>query len=60
MFSLYDTKELRLPDGSFINYKLIKKYRRTVSLKITPQYMRHLEQVKAGVTTQTCSLQVRC
>ena len=37
MFSLYDTKELRLPDGSFINYKLIKKYRRTVSLKITPK-----------------------
>ena len=35
MFSLSYTKELRLPDGSFINYELIKKYRRTVSLKIT-------------------------
>ena len=35
MFRLSDTKELRLPDGSFINYELIKKYRRTVSLKIT-------------------------
>ena len=37
MFSLSDIKELKLPDGSFINYELIKKYRRTVSLKITPK-----------------------
>ena len=36
MFSLSDTKKLELHDGSFINYELIKKYRRTVSLKITP------------------------
>jgi len=37
MFSLSDIKELRLHDGSFINYELIKKYRRTLSLKITPK-----------------------
>ncbi|MFQ3368330.1 MAG: putative metal-dependent hydrolase [Methylophilaceae bacterium] len=37
MFSLSDIKELKLHDGSFINYELIKKYRRTVSLKITPK-----------------------
>ena len=37
MFSLSSIKELKLPDGSFVNYELIKKYRRTVSLKITPK-----------------------
>jgi len=37
MFSLSDTKKLRLPDGSLINYELIKKNRRTVILKITPK-----------------------
>jgi len=37
MFSFSNIKELKLPDGSFVNYELIKKYRRTVSLKITPK-----------------------
>ena len=35
MFNLSSTKQLKLTDGSCINYELIKKYRRTVSLKIT-------------------------
>ena len=33
MFSIYDTKELKMPDGSLIDYELIKKYR-TQSKKI--------------------------
>ena len=37
MLTLASTKQLKLHDGSFINYKLIKKYRRTISLKITPK-----------------------
>ena len=37
MFNLSGTKQLKLTDGSYINYELIKKYRRTVSLKITPK-----------------------
>ena len=37
MFNLSGTKQLKLTDGSCINYELIKKYRRTVSLKITPK-----------------------
>ena len=37
MFRLSDNKELNLPDGSSIKYELIKKYRRTISLKITPK-----------------------
>ena len=37
MFRLSDNKELSLPDGSSIKYELIKKYRRTISLKITPK-----------------------
>ena len=37
MFSIYDTKELKMPDGSLIDYELIKKYRRTLTIKITPK-----------------------
>ena len=37
MFNLSGTKQLKLDDGSSINYELIKKNRRTISLKITPK-----------------------
>ena len=37
MFNLSGTKQLKLQDGSCINYELIKKYRQTISLKITPK-----------------------
>ena len=37
MFNLSGTKQLKLQDGSCINYELIKKYRRTISLRITPK-----------------------
>tara|TARA_B100000768_G_scaffold165901_1_gene168835 strand:- start:850 stop:1566 length:717 start_codon:yes stop_codon:yes gene_type:complete len=37
MFSLSGTQQLKLNDGSNINYELIKKNRRTISLKITPE-----------------------
>jgi predicted metal-dependent hydrolase len=37
MFNLISTKQLRLHDDSYINYELIKKHRRTISLKITPK-----------------------
>ena len=37
MFNLSATKQLKLDDGSSINYELIKKNRRTISLKITPK-----------------------
>ncbi len=37
MFNLSGTKQLMLQDGSYINYELIKKYRRSISLKITPK-----------------------
>jgi len=37
MFNLSGTQQLRLHDGSSINYELIKKNRRTISLKITPK-----------------------
>lgn len=37
MFNLNSKKKLRLDDGSFIHYELIKKYKLTVSLKITPK-----------------------
>ena len=35
MFSIYDTKELKMPDGSLIDYELIKKYTPTKTIKIT-------------------------
>ena len=37
MFNLSGTQQLKLDDGSSINYELIKKNRRTISLKITPK-----------------------
>jgi len=37
MFNLSGTQQLKLHDGSSINYELIKKNRRTISLKITPK-----------------------
>ncbi len=37
MFNLSGTKKVRLTDGSLISYELIKKSRRTLSLKITPK-----------------------
>ena len=37
MFNLSGTKKVQLANGSLISYELLKKSRRTLSLKITPK-----------------------
>ena len=37
MFNITSSKQVQLQDGSYINYELIKRNRRTISLKITPK-----------------------